>query len=456
MSNVGLVLVSDGPSMQRLFARILLVLICAPMDLTAAWRLDYDVAETRTAPLNAPPERAGKVEKRSYALRVWLEADSMVIERERITTWWNFTARTVTTFDHDKRLLDQTNLLATLGFREAEFQNRLRLDGAFKAAGVKSDAFDPVLMEHLFSLRAPQSPESVLTVEGESGCWMHSGKLLFAVRRNGPEWSDSQRRAWLRFVIYLYGLHPEIVTALTGHRTVPGEMELGRFNTDEEKLLFTLRAATDEASPAVPASGVGDRADSVADRIALHVEQMGATGYRAACAELRKDFEAAFDAKRVFEGALLMLEWGLWTDALTPELVNSHRDALSGDTDCQTLFASLNPRNKADAEKAVAALLAFENRVGKGQRALRIFRANILTKLGKFQEARQLFIDVLTEAPANVGALKDLGDIYYGAYEMSDAWRCWDAAKRLLPSHKNLKPVIEMERRLIAKNEQLL
>lgn len=442
--------------MQRILASVLLVLTCVPIMLTAAWRLDYDVTETRTTPLNAASERAGKVEKKSYALRVWLEADAMVIEREQTMVWWNFAARTVTSFDREKRLLDRTNLLATLGFREAEFQNRMQLGGALKAAGVGNEFFDTVLVEHLFSLQAPQSPGPALTVHDDLMRWTHSGRTLFAVGRNGPEWSGSQRRAWLRFVIFLYGLHPEIVRTLTAHRTLPEEMELGRFNMDDEKLLFILRAATDEALPEGPASGAGARADLAAERIAVQVEQMGATGYRVACAELRKDFEAAFDAKRVFEGALLMLEWGLWTDALTPEMVRSHRDALNEDADCQALFASLNPRNKADAEKAVATLLAFENRVGKGQRALRIFRANNLTKLGKLQESRQLFIDVLTEAPANVGALKDLGDLYYHAYEMPDAWRCWDAAKRLLPTHRNLRPVIEMEQRLVATNGDLL
>lgn len=441
--------------MLKFFVGCFSVLLIGPSVLTAAWRLDYDVAETRTAPPNAPPARAGKVEKKAYVLRVWLEKDAMVIEREQTMTWWNFAERTVTTFQRERRQLDQTNLLATLGFREAEFQNRLHLGEALKAAGVKEAVFDVVLMEHLFCRRAPQSPGPELTANGGFVRWTHAGKTLFVVEQNGAEWSPEQRRVWLRFVVYLFGLHPVIVADLEKRPAWPSEMEIGRFNSDAEQLVFRLRGVAEEVAPSVPASAVGEPPQAEAVKIAAQVEQLGAEGYRAACAALHEDFEASFRNGRVLEGALLMLEWGLWTDALTPEVVRSHRDAMNHDADCQALLTSLNPRSKAETEQAVATLLQLENRSGKGKRALRIFRANNLTKLGKYQESRQIFVEVLSEAPANVGALKDLGDLYYAAFEMPDAWRCWDA-KRLLSTHKNLKPVLEMEQRLIAENAKLL
>ncbi len=442
--------------MLKLLVGFFFVLLSGTNVLMAAWRLDYDVAETRTAPPNAPPERAGKSEKKAYGLRVWLESDAMVIEREQTTTWWDFAERTVTTFHREKRQLERANLLARLGFREAEFRNRLRLGEALKAAGVKEAFFDTVLMEHLFSLRAPQSPGPELAVNGDRVRWTHGGKTLFALEQSGPEWSAEQRRAWLRFVIYLFGLHPAIVADIEKRSACPSEMEIGRINADIEQLVFRLRGVAEDVAPSVPGNVAGEPPQSEAVKIAAQVEQLGADGYRAACTALRGDFETAFSNGRVLEGALLMLEWGLWTDALTPEVVRAYRDAMNQDADCQALLTSLNPRSKAEAEQAVATLLQLENRSGKGKRALRIFRANSLTKLGKYQESRQLFVEVLQEAPANVGALKDLGDLYYGAFEMADAWRCWDAAKRLLPTHKNLKPVLEMERRLIAENGKLL
>ena len=59
------------------------------------------------------------------------------------------------------------------------------------------------------------------------------------------------------------------------------------------------------------------------------------------------------------------------------------------------------------------------------------------------------FFAALTENPANAGAWKDLGDIFYNEYEMPVAWECWEMARRLLPTHKNLQSVADLERKLL-------
>lgn len=433
----------------------MLAILGAQCTIFAAWRLDYEVTETRTPPANAPAEQKGKVERMSYVLRVWLDDHAMVVEREGTKQWWNFQALTVTTTDGEKRTAERVSLLSTLGFREAEFRNRLRLGGVFGATGIKDNSFDPVFVEHLFAMRAPNSPGPERTTKGETERWMRLGKELFVIERNGPEWSTEQRRAWLRFIIYLYGLHPDIVARLEKRGKLPAEMEIGRMNIREDRFVFRLQRAVGEDLPAPPMRGNGADGDSEAAKLAA-AARLGLVGYQEACARLREAFEMAQKQGRILEGTLLMLEWGLWTDQLTPEIVGQYRELMNANSECQALFSALNPKSKVEAEAAVGTLLQLESQAGEGRRAMRIFRANNLTKLGKFEEARRLFQEVLRETPANVGAWKDLGDLYYLAYEMPDAWRCWDAAKQLLPTHKNLQPVLELERRLVAENQKLL
>lgn len=55
----------------------------------------------------------------------------------------------------------------------------------------------------------------------------------------------------------------------------------------------------------------------------------------------------------------------------------------------------------------------------------------------------------LTANPYIVGAWKDLGDLYFNEYNTRDAWRCWDLARELLPTHGLLKTVGEFEQNLL-------
>jgi len=46
------------------------------------------------------------------------------------------------------------------------------------------------------------------------------------------------------------------------------------------------------------------------------------------------------------------------------------------------------------------------------------------------------------------GVYKDLGDLYYDAYETNVAWDCWDAARKIAPSLEMLDSVRDLEEHL--------
>lgn len=301
--------------MRKILVGGFVALLCAPAMLMAAWRLDFDVAETRRSPQPAKGEKTAKVEELTYRLSVWLASDLMVIAREQSMSWWDFKARSVTTLDTEAGKFVRENLLATLGFREAEFQNRLRMQAAFAATGIKDNPFDSVLTEHLFSMRVPNARAPVKQSVGGRDSWLHAGKLLFAAGQQGEHLTAENKRLWIRFVSYQYGLHPDVIIALKQRDTVPAEMGIGRFNISEDRLVLKLRAAHEDAPPEFArVLGGAVEAGRVVE-LANKAEKMDQAAFAAACDQLKAQYQAAQQEGRIFEALLLLLEWGLWTDA---------------------------------------------------------------------------------------------------------------------------------------------
>ena len=56
---------------------------------------------------------------------------------------------------------------------------------------------------------------------------------------------------------------------------------------------------------------------------------------------------------------------------------------------------------------------------------------------------------MLRANPYHAGALHDLGMLYLRSYDHSKAWLCWDAARRLYPSHPLMSDVIRIEQEVL-------
>jgi len=83
-------------------------------------------------------------------------------------------------------------------------------------------------------------------------------------------------------------------------------------------------------------------------------------------------------------------------------------------------------------------LQELENKSKHKIHVIKIFQANAQSDLGDTLKAKELFGEALKDNPHITGAYKDLGGLYFNEYNAVLAWRCWDVARKILPSHNML------------------
>lgn len=435
-----------------LFLLVLVIGLGAPSASVADLTAVFDVHLERTAPSDLKAVKGNITEEKTKA-RVTLRLGLGYIEYEdgNDAELIDFRSRLVTDRLKKEGQYVESPLLSRIGFMSAEFNNRLMLAGVLSAGGIKDNPMDSVLVEHLFSLRAPNSPHLTGQMKGKTESWQHGDKPLFSCETDGCKLTVEETRFFLQYLRYRFGIHPDILAACAKREAIPNRMEIYRYNMQVEHYSFSLvkyQRISDSLDRTKFLANTTKKQEGIVP-LCEKAGQMSEASFQAACVRLKDKGMAQRDAGHIFDAILLLMEYGLCSDHLQPADLSAMKDALKENEYCRTLFASLAPTSKENAEQCVKDLQALEAKTEKGTRVLKIFRANILSSLGHSEEAKTLLIDALTENAANAGAWKDLGDIFYNEYEMPTAWQCWNVTRHLLSTHKNFRPVLDLEKHLV-------
>lgn len=338
------------------------------------------------------------------------------------------------------------SLYADVGFRVAELRNRLGLIASLKAAGPSkaTEAMgEIVLVEHLFGIDDEVSEANIVKSEGSTITYSYEGRPLAKFSAQGRTLTPAQSKAFVRFLRYYCGGHPDILADLRGRALVPNDTFI-EVNNVEEKVAYHLHLlGADECDPARPDfSALRPTvlpAEPLGTLVALTL-QLTPAGTEAARAGVRASADRALAEGRTLEAALRCFEAYLMEGGEPPEMLGKARAAFEANADSRALFDALTLGGQ-DPAKAERVLAGLQGKAGRAAHVLKIFRAGFLLPQGKRVEARNLLIEALMANPAIAGAWKDLGDIYHSNYETDIAWLCWDVGRKLAPRHQMLQDI---------------
>jgi tetratricopeptide (TPR) repeat protein len=154
---------------------------------------------------------------------------------------------------------------------------------------------------------------------------------------------------------------------------------------------------------------------------------------------------------RTYEALLAFLALSLEQPVSMPrELV----DAVKSSPDPRIATVVAQPRNADEARTRADALAALRAEVDAYAETLLVIEAAMRVSLNEGARGEGLYVEALKLNPWLLGAYKDLGDYYLRSDRPDRAWRCWDAARRIAPSHPMLRDVDEYERRLVAEHRE--
>lgn len=399
-----------------------------------------------------PDEKAARTSQ-TYPLTVVLGGDYFRSETPARLSLVDFTARLITTVNRAEQSFTSVSLYSDVGFRAAEFPNRLMIQRVLEAGEAKENPFELVLTEHLFAMRAPDGKTLKPTGRPETLTFTHGKKPLYSrAKADGRKLSEAESAQFTRYLRYQYAMHPDILAAVQARRSIPAEFDIHRYNLEATHYHFAFVQAEEVPRQFAPDNAIAGLKETTTEISAAHLAAaaISPAEFATRCEAQLAEFERDAKAGRILEGLLTYLEYTLSTGRQQQNIFVPYREAMSADAPTQLFIGSIRADSKEAAVKAADTMHALQQKVPNHRRVLKIHEANHLTTAGKPNEGRKLFIEVLTENPCIVGAWKDLGDLYYQGFRADLAWQCWDAGRRFLPTHPQFSQVNEFERQLQA------
>jgi hypothetical protein len=389
--------------------------------------------------------------------------------------------------DEDARTYTEVPLYALVGFRHMELPNREHVRSVIAAGGGDTAEFEPVIAEHQLAVldkrrgRTIASPKAAGLGErvrslfskpersdiaidwgkARTSYLTATGRLLLAHSTEGTGASSGLVRRFVQFLRYRFFGHPLILERLASAGRIPRELHYeSRGMSGHPGSIVTLRLEAAEAVPdaalvldgycRVLPSTQGQPLDSILERVTLGEVR----NTKEVVARRMAESEESQQAGRDFESTLTLFELGLETDVQLPSLGGVlQNDSGPAGRQLHGLLSQW-PRTRDEARAGVATLLELREPAGRKAHVLMTFEASLRRPLGEVKEAQELLLKAIECNPFLAGAYKDLGDIYLSGYKSAEAWRCWEAARRIAPGHPLLKDVTALEEELLTSHPE--
>lgn len=433
------------------------LLACAPFVLLslagpAQAALQFEVQVERRVEVVQGAAHAGPHEGRA-TLQVLLSAQCSSVTEDGSMTLDDFERRRRHRVDLAARTVHSGSLYAVAAFRDMEFANRTRLQAALEQAKV-----DGVMVAadnaHALSIPDGGAPLEQQAI-GASQVFRAGGRELLRIEGGGPALAPDDAARFVRFLRYRFAGHPQALAWLGAQRRLPARIV---YRTREaggevvQQLAFgKVRQVADApcdvsayrpAGPATPDAEAAplEQVLAAAEGLALTPPEMDEA--------LRSRAERAFDEGRPLEAMLALLELNLTSGTGIGRLTDAQKAMVEADPDTRRLLGSISVSDKALRGRAIATMQALLPKAGAGRPVLQVFLANHLKAAGRQQEALDLFLSALRQRPCLAGAYKDLGDLLYARFDTVNAWRSWDAGRRIAPLMPMFAPVRQFEERL--------
>ncbi len=350
----------------------------------------------------------------------------------------------------------ERSLYSDVGFRVYELKNRMMIGEVLdiaEAAKSQKISYGRVLVEHLFSLPAEGDPVALTPDQNDTQTvYAWQGKPLAQISRDVVEVDPTHRDAFIRFLRYFSQGHPQILEHLNALTGIPSQLTVTQHNMGRiQSKSLTYRSH--KVTPSQPYNLEGlEETQPKGDltQLLAQAPPAGPDAINHAAQQVLADADAAFTNGQHLDAMLAYLEYTLMTGQDMHDWLEPKRDQLVADPHVVTLMSALKAKSKNGAKQTIQALSQLKETAQSHEHVLLIFEANTHTSLGHPGKSIPLFHQALLANPLIVGAWKDLGDLYRITYQMPDAWRCWDHARTILPTHRMLTDLNHFEDWLVA------
>ena len=374
-------------------------------------------------------------------------------------TIYDFTKKILIRLDDKKRTYDQISLFSNVGFRGIEFQNRVFLAGIIRqtkndTANTEDAPFNTFDLETNFSLCLPGStPQKITETKQETEhTYAFSGKTIVECDFSDQAINEKDRPMFEKFLLYTCCLHPQIRESIVSANRIPSVIKYNYSDFGQTQVNMRLEPIKNIPQPgcAIPAGYTEPKNNP--DGLAQIIRKVNAIKNPVEKLD-KKDFiriaEDSLAKNDCLNAMLATLEYNLQTSQSTNEEMARIFPAGKTDKRLETFIDNMAAGDKDTAEKSIKALESIDRKGLTRAHVIDIMIADAKMQTGDLEGAKKLFIKVLEINPYIAGVYKDLGDLYNQSFDTVSAWKCWDTARQLYPTHKMLEQITQYEKWLM-------
>ncbi len=146
-----------------------------------------------------------------------------LVKERNITREVDLKNRRVVLINHDEKTFRDVSLYSIIGYRDAEFKNRLLLRSALQAGRVKPDLFDLFEVETLFGLKEKPGGKSDVeqSRETDANIFRRKGEKVVEYTLSDLSLTPAEASLLGKFLLYEGNLHPDILATLLAERRIP-------------------------------------------------------------------------------------------------------------------------------------------------------------------------------------------------------------------------------------------
>ncbi|MCX7293051.1 hypothetical protein [Janthinobacterium sp.] len=367
----------------------------------------------------------------------------------------DFAARRRYVIDMAASTYDTYSLFDVAGFRRIESEHRKGLAGALKAGGLQDHVTPPVYEEQALSVPATRRRGALLPQMLDGAVlWSLDGQPLLRLGIAGSPVSGDDATAFAQYLRYTWGGHPLVLKMLADGKRIPAQFTLHYQEVGSTVARhFRIGAMTAGAPAAYTLAAYRPRplaaGASPLERVLAQAATLPPLDPQAHPA-LRAEAEKLFAAEQPFDAFLIMLEDHFSTGALVEKLTPKQQLAMQQCQPIHDLTRGLLAKDQEGIAAALATVQELRTQTGLEQPVLALFEGNLRAKLGQWQAATALYLQVLQARPHMAAVYQDLGDALLAQFDAPNAWRSWDAGRAMAPTLRQFRKVNDLEARLLS------
>ncbi len=409
-------------------------------------------------------------------LKVATGPDTLAVTGKDYKLVYDFKNKKIYDINQVEKNYVQRSLFGNLAFRQAELSNRIFLhemmEKAFK--GQKAALFfDRFYSEELFSLCLADKNSGYKIAKSKKALqdiYSYNNVQVASFTPDSSALSGDKRRQFSRFLIYSTHLHPTIRLDIEKQGRLPKALSCYLENPPVAKERVSLVLKKYSGGDFVfKTDGLTETTDPKSPLVNIYarIKELGGAPPKDLKEQVIAYYKEALDKKNYLDAMLAVTEYGLQTGENLSQEMSDLKEFIKDDPECRKFIAGLqNPESEQEAVLELGSLDMVDRSKSAKSYLIDIFRANLLVNMRKngIEEAKtseesnpeKAFLKVLQHNPFIAGVYHDLGKLYEDSYMHTNAWDCYELARKFYPKHPFMEEVNEKEKELAEKYPQFI